>query len=133
MRLKLGCDYCPRGFYKEHNLFTHILFEHFHLPENLHAEIWKDNIKLITKWQGIRKTLSTHKTLMKKRFLKSCYGRKYDMLDEKQDILFNDNVDSLHDKLFTRLQYVRHDKYLETYDEAKKLLGMLETKGLIRS
>lgn len=133
MRLKLGCDYCPRGFYLEHNLFSHILFTHFHLPENLHATIWKDNIKLVTQFQRVRKNLSTYKTEMKKRFLKSCYGRKYDMNDEKQDYLFNDNLGRHHDKLFTRLAYVNHNKYDESYNEAKKLLIILETKGLIRS
>lgn len=133
MRLKLGCDYCPRGFYKEHNLFTHILFEHFHMPENMHATIWLDNIKLITKFQKVRKNLSTYKTEMKKRFLKSMYGRKYDMNDEKQDYLFNDNLGRHHDRLFTRLAYVRHDKYDDSYNEAKKLLSLLEKQGLIRS
>jgi len=133
MRLKLGCEYCPRGFYLEHNLFTHILFEHFHMPENLHATIWKDNIKLVMKFRTVRKNLATYKTEMKKRFLKSMYGRKFNMLDENQDYLFNSNLDNYHDKMFTRLQYVNHIKYDESYHEAKRLLAILETKGLIRS
>lgn len=146
MRLRYNCiinklnhnETCLRHFNSEYNLIAHVLFEHEVLmpicSTGIDEKIFKDNMELIKEFRAERKILTYQKTQLKRRFLKSLYGRKkVNMDDMNQDTIFRQNLDNYHNKLFTRLIYVNHGSYDLSYSRITMLLKKIESKGLILS
>lgn len=144
--MRIICRFCPpdnvRCFYKEYNLWSHILFEH--LDETKQAgilmpicstgiteKIFKDNMRLIEQIREYKRDLTQLRTDLKKRFLKSMFGRKCDMKNPSQESFFVSQLESLLDNKFTRLKYVEHFKYVNAYNMLVALLKQAEAKQLI--
>lgn len=138
MRLKLKCPFdkvdntkqCNRAFYKEHNLITHILFDHLKHIEKI-GIISKSQIKLIIKFREVKTLMGVARTQLKRRFLKEAYGKRYDLKDDYQTMLFEDNLNKYHNNQFTRITLMNHALYDKTYAETLEIFKKIETKDLI--
>jgi len=135
MKVSIPCNHCERDFTSEAYLHSHVLFEHqFLMPvcsTGISEKIFHDNVELLKSYKQYKANLSKYKTQLKKKFLKSIYGKKFNMKDLNQDNVFIVNLNNYHSNMFTRLVYVDHIKYDKCYKTCMNLLNKIESKGLI--
>lgn len=128
---------CDKIFTKEIQLHTHMLFEHNILmpicSTGIDEKLFKDNMELIKQYRNNKFELSRARNLLKRRLLKSMYGKKSDMTDTVQSNYFITSINNHDNHLHSRIQFIEHTRYDHHRDLNKQLEEKLKIKGIVNT